>query len=88
MSHHETWKRVIDADVADRRFVMEESGTTTEGKMKAIVVDEADGYVSFIDSNDNQVAGCAHDVGRPVIYDDGKIRISIPYMGELTIYPL
>lgn len=85
MSDSAAWEPVLTTDVTGRHFTMEESGNRTEGTMKPFVVDEAAGYVTFVDSNDNEIAGCTLDHGSAYFLSDGRICVNMPYLGALTI---
>lgn len=85
MSDSETWQSVLATDVTGRHFTMEESGARNEGTMQAIEVEEVSGYIWFIDSKGNRVAGCSPDLCSAFFLSDGSIHVSLPYVGSLTI---
>jgi hypothetical protein len=85
MSDNEVWQSVLNTDVTGRHFTMEAPGAHSEGTMKAIEVDEASGYIWFIDSGDNRVVGCTPELGQAFFLSDGSIRVGILNAGALTI---
>jgi hypothetical protein len=85
MSDSETWQSIVDTAVAGRHFTKEVGGVHSEGTMKAIEVEEASGYIWFIDSDDNRVFGCSPGLGQAFFLSDGSIHVGVPNAGALTI---
>lgn len=82
---NDTWDQLLQMNVTGRTFHMDEPAGSNSGKMGSIVRDETDGYILFLDSNNQHIAGCAPAWGSAEVHTDGSIEVTLPMIGHLSI---